>query len=901
MVDYHYIKRGNKLYGPYYYRSYRVGDKVKKEYLGKKPQEPSFRRLPSSQEKKPHTNLFPVLFLVSVLFLGVVLLGNLQYTGKIAMQISSDNLEVNQTISGNFNLMLKEGEFIPKDSVVQVKIANKSQSILLSDFIALSNAQIEQQESDFYTENASLEGRGQGYGWQGKKVVYPEVFFSLRITQDKAKEKNEALLSENETTFLENATSESNLSFSETPISEQDIADSVKEEIISELNLNPPQQTEEQNATLTANTTETTEQQVSQITGMVASSIQTSEPNFLNKITRFFFKKQVNGKDAIISRITGLVSSDLRDEIIDTANLTKEEINGIDKKVEEKVTEKVDEEINNKKEIIIEGNADYLTAFAYPLKKQTAELVSGSVHTSQENLSDDKVSLALSAEEVRVTTDYYEELTGFGEEFSGKVHTITLNLTALGISVEEAGTYSLTISLEYANQTITDSSAEIQVKEPKKNNPPELIVEIPSININKNKTATINLADYFTDKDNDELTYSSSSPQNITITIDGSIATITPDLEFIGTRETLFFAYDGEETAISNIVKINVTTSNVPSPSRISIKNENNTNYLYGKDEPNTLLKINIIPEEKINVDEKDVRDYITSTSLEQGQEEVKLSNSLSTLAQSINSAPSDELKNLIEAKLDSWKSDYMQEGKTGYALLDICSVKNNDMLSIPFDYSIVDSGLELLRSTQKRDGSWNYGLKDTLISTNALIVCSAQNYSQEIRDSLNWVKKQQNKDGSWSGESERLQFSNTGLAMIALDSAYKKGIINSDAGIKEGQDWVIRKINSEQDIYYPSFGMVFLIYTGYNQDYIDNLAKIVQDKKDIAIKNEDIPVIQAIDWAFSLYSPKSKASTVEVMTNSSGDFSVEINEPYGEYTLSFSNYSEKIVLTPAI
>jgi nitrate reductase NapE component len=35
MVDYHYIKRGNKVYGPYYYRSYRVGNKVKKEYLGK--------------------------------------------------------------------------------------------------------------------------------------------------------------------------------------------------------------------------------------------------------------------------------------------------------------------------------------------------------------------------------------------------------------------------------------------------------------------------------------------------------------------------------------------------------------------------------------------------------------------------------------------------------------------------------------------------------------------------------------------------------------------------------------------------------------------------------------------------------------------------------------------------
>lgn len=35
MVYKYYIKRGNRKFGPYYYRSYRVGDKTKKEYLGK--------------------------------------------------------------------------------------------------------------------------------------------------------------------------------------------------------------------------------------------------------------------------------------------------------------------------------------------------------------------------------------------------------------------------------------------------------------------------------------------------------------------------------------------------------------------------------------------------------------------------------------------------------------------------------------------------------------------------------------------------------------------------------------------------------------------------------------------------------------------------------------------------
>jgi len=34
MVHKKYIKRGGKVFGPYYYESYRDGDKVKKVYIG---------------------------------------------------------------------------------------------------------------------------------------------------------------------------------------------------------------------------------------------------------------------------------------------------------------------------------------------------------------------------------------------------------------------------------------------------------------------------------------------------------------------------------------------------------------------------------------------------------------------------------------------------------------------------------------------------------------------------------------------------------------------------------------------------------------------------------------------------------------------------------------------------
>ncbi len=45
MVHKKYIKRGNKVFGPYYYENYRVGDKVKTKYLGTKPPSPTTLRI----------------------------------------------------------------------------------------------------------------------------------------------------------------------------------------------------------------------------------------------------------------------------------------------------------------------------------------------------------------------------------------------------------------------------------------------------------------------------------------------------------------------------------------------------------------------------------------------------------------------------------------------------------------------------------------------------------------------------------------------------------------------------------------------------------------------------------------------------------------------------------------
>lgn len=49
MVHKRYLKKGNKIFGPYYYRSYREDGKVKKEYIGK---EDEYQEWLKKNEKK---------------------------------------------------------------------------------------------------------------------------------------------------------------------------------------------------------------------------------------------------------------------------------------------------------------------------------------------------------------------------------------------------------------------------------------------------------------------------------------------------------------------------------------------------------------------------------------------------------------------------------------------------------------------------------------------------------------------------------------------------------------------------------------------------------------------------------------------------------------------------------
>ncbi len=76
----------------------------------------------------------------------------------------------------------------------------------------------------------------------------------------------------------------------------------------------------------------------------------------------------------------------------------------------------------------------------------------------------------------------------------------------------------------------------------------------------KNKENEIELTAYFTDPDNDVLTYSSSTPEHINVTIDNSTgtATLISETDWIGNSSIYFIAHDNSSNFTSNTVSLTV-------------------------------------------------------------------------------------------------------------------------------------------------------------------------------------------------------------------------------------------------------------------------------------------------------------------------------------------------------
>jgi len=176
MVYKRYIKKGDKMYGPYEYHNRKENGKVISEYVGKGKNEAPAKR----------NNIFKILLLVIpiLLILSLVFFGNFLFTGKI-ISVAVDNEYISgDNLMGSVKIDLDGGELLPLKTKVVINYAGHSYEYVLKNLVDLKKS-----EGNYYFNNHNLSGSGEGFGFYGEKIIYPEVEFSINILKDKKDKK----------------------------------------------------------------------------------------------------------------------------------------------------------------------------------------------------------------------------------------------------------------------------------------------------------------------------------------------------------------------------------------------------------------------------------------------------------------------------------------------------------------------------------------------------------------------------------------------------------------------------------------------------------------------------------------------------------------------------------------
>ena len=147
-------------------------------------------------------------------------------------------------------------------------------------------------------------------------------------------------------------------------------------------------------------------------------------------------------------------------------------------------------------------------------------------------------------------------------------------------------------------------------------------------------------------------------------------------------------------------------------------------------------------------------------------------------------------------------------------------------------DHPVMKKGLDYLRGQQEEDGSWfgRWGTNYIYGSWSALCALNAAGEDMNaphIRKPVEWIKSQQREDGGWGedcttywpghkGEAKASTPSQTAWAVLALMAT---GDVDSDA-VRRGVDWLLRAPRdgaSWQEEYYNAVGFPRVFYLRYH------------------------------------------------------------------------------------
>jgi hypothetical protein len=127
-----YIKKGNKVYGPYTYKSERVNGKVQSSYIGQEK--------PGSEDFK-FLRFMLVLIFGLLFFLLVFLSVNSPLTGRTISSVNQIHLNEDGNLNGILSLSLAYNEALPVNSTLIVASGNSTSEFNLSDIISEPTSQ----------------------------------------------------------------------------------------------------------------------------------------------------------------------------------------------------------------------------------------------------------------------------------------------------------------------------------------------------------------------------------------------------------------------------------------------------------------------------------------------------------------------------------------------------------------------------------------------------------------------------------------------------------------------------------------------------------------------------------------------------------------------------------------
>ncbi len=183
MVYKKYVKRGNKKFGPYYFKSIRDKEgNVQSMYLGKNLGSSKVCRETISKPNKIKKSFIAVLVFLLLLGGGLFLK---EYTGLSLLQIGVESYSPNELLSGEVKLTIRANEFIPISSYLLVSLGNQSSQMMLSDFVERSNLGITLGYGNFSVDGLYLNESGEGYGSDSDLILIVNLSeFGLIIPKD---------------------------------------------------------------------------------------------------------------------------------------------------------------------------------------------------------------------------------------------------------------------------------------------------------------------------------------------------------------------------------------------------------------------------------------------------------------------------------------------------------------------------------------------------------------------------------------------------------------------------------------------------------------------------------------------------------------------------------------------